>query len=118
MVMENFKQNLLCRDVLIRIAICLVISIIYGILNPPFLLRFIDAFSVCGFILLAIGLAVIFYKDGSFSFFSWKHKEKSWQAHQQEIKKARMNQDNDCLYASLPVLALSLFLTILYVLTH
>lgn len=110
------KEKFLAKGVLIRIAAALVLSLVYGIVSGQFLLRFTDGLSIASVLFLFLGILTFWWKDGAFSFYSWKRDEASFAAHRKSVREARANADNHSFYAGLILLVLSLLFTLLFML--
>lgn len=111
------KQRFLNRPVLLRCVLAIAASILYGMRSGPFLLHFIDGVSIASILFLFLGLMNYWWKEGFFAFFNWKQSEEaSFLTYREKLREKRQHADNHSLYAGLWLLALSLFLTALYML--
>ena len=104
------------RTVLRYCAGVAVLAGLYGNLQEPFLLRFIDALSVLSGLLAVYGFIVFLYKDGVFSFFTWRSSGSSYSAYRDRIRAERKAQPNPALAAGLIMVALAIILTVIYML--
>ena len=106
------KKKFLHRNVLIRVAIALLLSVLYGILSGQFLLRFIDGLSIAAILFLLAGVLNYWWKEGFFAFFTWKKREEaSFLTYREQLREERKDTENQSLYAGLILLVLSLILT-------
>ena len=112
--MDNMIQKFKTRSVLIRCLIALILSVIYGIVSGPFLLHMIDGLSIASVLFLFAGMLIYWWKEGFFTFFSWKKEDGPLAAHREKIRDERRNIENPTLYAGLLLLAVSLILTLVY----
>ena len=114
--MDTMIQKFKTRAVLIRCLIAVILSVIYGIVSGPFLLHMIDGLSIASVLFLFAGMMVYWWKEGFFTFFSWKREDGPLIAHREKVRAERRNEENPTLYAGLLLLAVSLVLTLLYTL--
>ena len=114
--MDTMIQKFKTRAVLIRCLIAVILSVIYGIVSGPFLLHMIDGLSIASVLFLFAGMMVYWWKEGFFTFFSWKREDGPLTAHREKVRAERRNEENPTLYAGLLLLAVSLVLTLLYTL--
>ena len=112
--MDNMIQKFKTRSVLIRCLIALILSVIYGIVSGPFLLHMIDGLSIASVLFLFAGMLIYWWKEGFFTFFSWKKEDGPLGAHREKVRDERRNIENPTLYAGLLLLAVSLILTLVY----
>ena len=112
--MGTMIQKFNTRPVWIRCLLAVILSVIYGIVSGPFLLHMIDGLSIASVLFLFAGLMVYWWKDGFFTFFSWKREDGSLTSCRQQVREERRNAENPSLYAGLILLAVSLLLTLLY----
>ncbi len=112
--MDNMIQKFKTRSVLIRCLIALILSVIYGIVSGPFLLHMIDGLSIASVLFLFAGMLIYWWKEGFFTFFSWKKEDGPLAAHREKVRDERRNIENPTLYAGLLLLAVSLILTLVY----
>ena len=115
---SGMKEKFLCRPVLIICLVCIVISLLYAFLVPPFFLHFTDGISICSVLLLLVGVLNIWWKEGAFSFFLWKKENGPYSEFLSGIREERKNADNHSLYAGLWMLGISLLVTGIYMLAH
>ena len=76
----------------------------------------IDGLSIASVLFLFAGMLVYWWKEGFFTFFSWKREDGPLIAHREKVRAERRNEENPTLYAGLILLILSLVLTLLYTL--
>ena len=112
--METMIQKFKTRPVMIRCLIAAVLSAIYGIVSGPFLLHMIDGLSIASVLFLFAGMMVYWWKEGFFTFFSWKREDGPLTAHREKVRAERRHEENPTLYAGLLLLAVSLILTLIY----
>lgn len=109
------KEKFLHRNVLIRIGLAVLLSVLYGILSGQFVLRFIDGLSIAAVLFLLAGVLNYWWKEGFFAFFTWKKRdEASFLTYREQLREERKNTENHSLYAGLALLVISLFLTVFY----
>ena len=113
--MEQLKENFMNRTVYVYIGITAILSLIYAVLVPPFALHFTDGISIGSVILLFLGILNIWWKDGFFSFFTWKKEQGPYAEYRNKLRQERRNAENPALYAGIALLAAALVLTGLYV---
>ena len=106
------------RTVLRYCAGVVVLDALYGNLQSPFLLRFVDALSVLSGLLAVWGFIVFLWKDGIFSFFTWRSSGSSYTAYRERLRRERGAQPNPALPAGLIMLAIAVILTVIYVLIY
>ncbi len=94
----------------------IILAGLYGNLQPPFLLRFIDALSVLSGLLAVWGFVIFLWKDGLFSFFTWRSSGSSYTVYRDRLRSERSTQPNPALPAGLIMLAAAIILTVIYVL--
>ena len=109
-MIQRFKT----RGVWIRCLAAAAISMVYGIIVPPFLLHFIDGLSISSVLLLFAGILVFWWKEGFFTFFSWKKENGSLTAYREKVVEERKNTENPAFYAGAALFVISMFLTLLY----
>ena len=112
--MDTMIQKFKTRAVLIRCLIAVILSVIYGIVSGPFLLHMIDGLSIASVLFLFAGMLIYWWKEGFFTFFSWKKEDGPLAAHREKVRDERRNIENPTLYAGLLLLAVSLILTLVY----
>jgi hypothetical protein len=115
---SSMKDRFLCRPVLLISLACIVISLLWAVLVPPFFLHFTDGISICSVILLLLGVLNIWWKEGAFSFFLWKKENGPYAEFLSSIREERKNADNHTLYAGLWMFGISLLVTGIYMLVH
>ena len=111
-MIQKFKTT----SVAVRCLIAAAVSVIYGIVSGPFLLHLIDGLSICSVLLLFAGMMVYWWKDGFFTFFSWKREDEPLTPLREKVRAERANAENPSLYAGLILLVISIVLTLLYTL--
>ena len=110
------KEKLFNRSVGIRCLTALAASLIYGLLSGSFFLRFTDGMSIASIILLFMGILNYWWKEGFFSFFTWKKRdESSIITYRETIREERKHMDNHSFYAGILCLLISLILTLIFV---
>ena len=110
------KQKFFSRPVYLRLAAAALLSLVYGILQPPFLLHVIDGLSILSVLFLFAGILIYWWKEGFFSFFTWKKQEGSFLTYRETLRNERAQTENPTFYAGLILFVLSLVLTGLYTL--
>ncbi|MBQ3273497.1 MAG: hypothetical protein IJH44_09710 [Solobacterium sp.] len=106
------------RTVLRYCAGVVVLAALYGNLQAPFLLRFVDALSVLSGLLAVWGFIIFLWKDGIFSFFTWRSSGSSYTTYRERLRRERGAQPNPALPAGLIMLAIAVILTVIYVLMY
>ncbi len=114
--MDIMIQKFKTKSVALRCLIAAALSVIYSIVSGPFLLHLIDGLSICSVLLLFAGMLVYWWKDGFFTFFSWKREDGPLTPLREKVRAERAEAETPALYAGLLLLAVSLILTLLYTL--
>ena len=114
--MDIMIQKFKTKSVALRCLIAAALSVIYSIVSGPFLLHLIDGLSICSVLLLFAGMIVYWWKEGFFTFFSWKREDGPLTSLREKVRAERAEAENPALYAGLLLLAVSLILTLLYTL--
>lgn len=112
------KEKFFCRPVLILCLIAVILSLLYGMIDPPFFLHFTDGLSISSVLLLLAGILNLWWKDGAFSFYSWKRENGSYSEYRERLRRERKDADNHTLFAGIWMLVLSLLVTLIYMLVH
>ena len=102
------------KTILTYITVPIIISFVFARLQDNFLLSFIDTLSILSGLMLAYSLAVYLYKDGVFSFFTWKDKSKSYSSYRNQLREERKKQDNPAFLSGLILVIISILLTVYY----
>ena len=114
--MDTMITKFKTKSVAVRCLIAVILSVIYGVVSGPFLLHLIDGLSIASVLLLFAGMLVYWWKDGFFTFFSWKREDGPLTPLREKVRAERAEAENPALYAGLILLILSLVLTLLYTL--
>ena len=116
--MEKLKEKFLNRAVYVYAGIVIAGSLIYASAVPPFALHFIDGISIGSVILLFLGVLNVWWKDGFFSFFSWKKEQGSYTEYRSALRESRKDAKIPTLYAGIALFVLALVLTGIYLLVQ
>lgn len=102
------------RNIYILTVVAFILAMIYGFIKKPFYLNFINGISIIGMIYFAIGVFRWSWKEGDYTFFSYRPKHGSfiqWKAGRID---ERRYAKNPFLPASIIVIIISLILTLFY----
>lgn len=94
--------------------IAFIFAIIYGFINKPFYLNFINGLTIVSMFMLLAGVIRWGWIEGDLAFFSWKPQDGSYRKWKEGRIAEHKDKRNNILKAAVVLVVISLVLSFLY----